>query len=135
MIYAQGKSATDDAGEIAAIQNMVAQGVKGIAITPTSAAVSSALDKAVKQGVKVVLIDNDIPSWKKKTSVVATNNFKGGVLAGKFLSKKLKAGDTLGILEGVPGVAGARRPSRRHARRPRQSSQQDQGRREVANGL
>ena len=35
-----GKSGTDDAGEIAAIQNMVAQGVKGIAITPTSPAVS-----------------------------------------------------------------------------------------------
>ena len=83
---------------------MVAQGVKGIAITPTSAAVSAALDKAVKQGVKVVLMDNDIPSWKKKTSVVATNNYKGGVLAGKFLATKLKAGDTLGILEGVPGV-------------------------------
>ncbi len=27
VIFAQGKSATDDAGEIAAIQNMVAQGV------------------------------------------------------------------------------------------------------------
>ena len=44
-----GKSGTDDAGEIAAIQNMVAQGVKGIAITPTSPAVSSALDKAIKR--------------------------------------------------------------------------------------
>ena len=104
VIFAQGKSGTDDAGEIAAIQNMVAQGVKGIAITPTSPAVSGALDKAIKQGVKVVLMDNDIPSWKGKTSVVATNNYKGGVLAGKFLATKLKAGDTLGILEGVPGV-------------------------------
>ncbi|MGN6797996.1 MAG: hypothetical protein ACTHKS_07590, partial [Gaiellaceae bacterium] len=37
--YAQGKAATDDAGEIAAIQDMVAKGVKGIAITPTSPAV------------------------------------------------------------------------------------------------
>jgi ABC-type sugar transport system substrate-binding protein len=104
VIFAQGKSATDDAGEIAAIQNMVAQGVKGIAITPTSPAVSKALDKAVKQGVKVVLIDNDIPTWKKKTSVVATNNYKGGLLAGKYLATELKPGDTLGILEGVPGV-------------------------------
>ena len=104
VIYASGKSGTDDAGEIAAIQNMVAQGVKGIAITPTSPAVSSALDKAIKSGVKVVLMDNDIPAWKNKTSVVATNNYKGGVLAGKFLATKLKAGDTLGILEGVPGV-------------------------------
>jgi ABC-type sugar transport system substrate-binding protein len=104
VVFAQGKSGTDDAGEIAAIQNMVAQGVKGIAITPTSAAVSKALDKAIKQGVKVVLMDNDIPAWKGKTSVVATNNFKGGVLAGKYLATKLKAGDTLGILQGVPGV-------------------------------
>ena len=104
VIFAQGKSGTDDAGEIAAIQNMVAQGVKGIAITPTSPAVSRALDKAIKQGVKVVLMDNDIPAWKKKTSVVATDNFKGGVLAGKYLATKLKAGDTLGILQGVPGV-------------------------------
>jgi simple sugar transport system substrate-binding protein len=103
VIYASGKSGTDDAGEIAAIQNMLAQGVKGIAITPTSPAVSAELDKAIKQGVKVVLMDNDIPTWKKKSSVVATNNFNGGVLAGKYLAGKLKAGDTLGILEGVPG--------------------------------
>ncbi len=102
VIYASGKSGTDDAGEIAAIQNMVAQGVKGIAITPTSPAVSAALDKAIKAGVKVVLMDNDIPSWKKKSSVVATNNFNGGKLAGQYLAKKLKAGDTLGILEGNP---------------------------------
>ena len=104
VIFAQGKSATDDAGEIAAIQDMVAKGVKGIAITPTSPAVSRELDKAVKKGIKVVLIDNDIPAWKKKTSVVATNNYKGGLLAGKYLATRLKAGDTLGILEGVPGV-------------------------------
>ena len=103
-MYAQGKSATDDAGEIAAIQNMVASGVKGIAITPTSAAVIPALTKAVKSGVKVVLMDNDLPTWKQKTAVVATNNLKGGKLAGAWLAGKLKAGDTLGILEGVPGV-------------------------------
>ena len=104
VLFAQGKSATDDAGEIAAIQNLVAKGVKGIAITPTSPAVTKALDKAIKKGVKVVLMDNDVPAWKNKTSVVATNNLKGGTLAGKFLATKLKAGDTLGILEGVPGV-------------------------------
>jgi ABC-type sugar transport system substrate-binding protein len=102
--YVQGKSATDDAGEIAAIQDMVASGVKGIAITPTSPAVIPALNKAVKAGVKVVLMDNDLPSWHLKSSVVATNNFVGGTLAGKYLATKLKAGDTLGILEGVPGV-------------------------------
>ncbi len=92
VIYASGKSGTDDAGEIAAIQNMVAQGVKGIAITPTSPAVSAALDKAIKAGVKVVLMDNDIPTWKKKSSVVATNNFKGGLLAGQVPRHEAQGG-------------------------------------------
>ena len=102
--FAQGKAATDDAGEIAAIQDMVAKGVKGIAITPTSPAVIPALNKAVAKGVKVVLMDNDLPTWTKKTAVVSTNNLKGGTLAGQYLATKLKAGDTLGILQGVPGV-------------------------------
>ena len=104
IMYAQGKAATDDAGEIAAIQNMMAAGVKGIGITPTSPAVIPTLNKAVKAGIKVVLMDNDLPTWKLKSSVVATNNLKGGALAGKYLATKLKAGDELGILEGVPGV-------------------------------
>jgi ABC-type sugar transport system substrate-binding protein len=104
VVFAQGKSATDDAGEIAAIQDMVTAGVKGIAIAPTSPAVVPALKAAQKHGVKIVLIDNDIPAWKGKSSVVATNNYKGGVLAGKYIAARLKPGDKIGILAGVPGV-------------------------------
>lgn len=105
VLFAQGQSATDDAGVIAAIEDLVAQGVSGIAITPTSDAVIPALDAAVADGVKVVLMDNDLPSWTGKTAVVATDNLAGGVLAGQWLAGVLKAGDTLAILEGVPGVA------------------------------
>ena len=105
MIFAQGKSGTDDAGEIAAIQNMVAQGVKGIAITPTSAAVSAGArqgDQAGRQGRPHGQRHPDLEAARRRSS--RPNNYKGGVLAGKFLATKLKAGDTLGILEGVPGV-------------------------------
>jgi simple sugar transport system substrate-binding protein len=105
VLFAQGQSATDDAGVIAGIEDLVAQGVQGIAITPTSDAVIPALDAAIAQGVKVVLMDNDLPSWTGKTAVVATDNLQGGVLAGEWLAGVLKAGDTLAILEGVPGVA------------------------------
>jgi simple sugar transport system substrate-binding protein len=105
VLFAQGQSATDDAGVTAAIEDLVTQGVQGIAITPTSDAVIPALDAAVAAGVKVVLMDNDLPSWDGKTSVVATDNLAGGVLAGEWLSGVLQAGDTLAILEGVPGVA------------------------------
>ena len=105
VLFAQGQSATDDAGVTAAIEDLVAQGVQGIAITPTSDAVIPALDAAVEAGVKVVLMDNDLPSWTGKTAVVATDNLAGGVLAGEWLAGVLQPGDTLAILEGVPGVA------------------------------
>jgi len=72
VVYGQGKSGTDDEGEIAVIENMITQQVKAIAITPTSPNVQGALDKAVKAGIKVVLIDNDIPGWSGKSSLVAT---------------------------------------------------------------
>jgi ABC-type sugar transport system substrate-binding protein len=102
--YGTGKSATDDQGQIDLIQSMVTQGVKGIAITPSSPAVVPALDDAVSQGVKVVLLDNDLPDWDGKASVVATDNYKGGKLAGEYLAQTLDQGATLAVLEGVPGV-------------------------------
>jgi ABC-type sugar transport system substrate-binding protein len=103
VLYAQGKSGTDDASEIAAIQDFVTQGVNAIAITPTSPAVQPALQKAVDKGIKVVLVDNDIPGWTGKSSYVATNNLAGGKVAGTFLAKQLKPGSTVAILEGVLG--------------------------------
>ena len=45
-------------------------------------------DKAVdKAGIKVVLVDNDIPDWTGKSSVVATDNLAGGKLAGQWLAE------------------------------------------------
>jgi ABC-type sugar transport system substrate-binding protein len=104
LVFAQGTSGTDDEGEIAAIESMITQGVKAIVITPTSPNVQDALQKAVDGGIKVILVDNDIPGWEGKTSLVATDNLAGGVLAGEYLATQLKAGDTVAILEGVAGA-------------------------------
>src|SRR4030095_10342959 len=103
VVYGQGKSGTDGEGEIAIIENMIVQGVKAIAITPTSPNVQAALDKAVKAGIKVVLIDNDIPGWSGKSSVVATDNLAGGKLAGTWVSQHAKPGSKIGILQGRLG--------------------------------
>jgi ABC-type sugar transport system substrate-binding protein len=105
IIYGQGTSATDIEGQIALIESMVTQGVQGIALTPVDPTVAAALDKAIADaGIKVVLMDNNIPDWKGRTSLATTNNYNAGVIAGKHLATLLKDGDTLGILEGVPGV-------------------------------
>lgn len=104
IIYGQGTSATDIEGQIAQIESMVTQGVQGIAITPVDPTVAAALDKAIAQGVKVVLMDNNIPDWNGRTSLATTDNYNAGKIAGAYLKTVLKDGDTLGILEGVPGV-------------------------------
>ena len=88
VVYGQGKSGTDDEGEIAIIENMIVQGVDAIAITPTSPNVKTALDKAVAAGIKVVLVDNDIPGWSGKSSLVATDNLAGGKLAGELARRE-----------------------------------------------
>jgi simple sugar transport system substrate-binding protein len=104
LLFAQGTSGTDDEGVINAIESMITQGVQAIAITPTSPNVQDALQEAVDAGIKVILIDNDIPGWDGKTSLVATDNLAGGVLAGEFLAGQLEPGDTIAILEGVAGA-------------------------------
>jgi len=104
LVFAQGASATDDEGEINAIESMVTQGVQAIVITPTSPNVQDALQEAVDAGIPVILVDNDIPDWDAKTSVVATDNHAGGVLAGQFMADQLSDGDTIAVLEGAAGA-------------------------------
>jgi simple sugar transport system substrate-binding protein len=104
ILFGQGTSATDIEGQIALIESMVTKGVKGIALTPVDPTVAPALDKAIAAGVKVVLMDNNIPDWKGRTALATTNNYNAGRIAGQYLKTVLKNGDTLGILEGVPGV-------------------------------
>jgi ABC-type sugar transport system substrate-binding protein len=104
VVFGQGTSATDIEGQIALIESMVTRGVKGIAVTPVDPTVASALDRAIAAGVKVVLMDNNIPDWRGRTALATTDNYNAGKIAGEYLKSILKAGDTIGILEGVPGV-------------------------------
>ncbi|MBV8319594.1 MAG: sugar ABC transporter substrate-binding protein [Hyphomicrobiales bacterium] len=104
IIFGQGTSATDIDGQIALIESMVTKGVQGIAITPVDPTVAKTLDKAVANGIKVVLMDNRIPDWKGQTALATTNNLEAGKIAGGYLKTVLKDGDTVGVLEGVPGV-------------------------------
>jgi simple sugar transport system substrate-binding protein len=49
-------------------------------------------------------MDNNIPDWAGRTSLATTDNYAAGKLAGEYLASVLSEGDTIGILEGVPGV-------------------------------
>ena len=90
------------------IEQMIAQKVAAIVVAPAdSKALVSICQKAVAAGIIVVNIDNrfDAAVMKDKqlaAPFVGPDNRKGAKLAGDYLATKLKAGDTVAILEGAP---------------------------------
>jgi ribose transport system substrate-binding protein len=102
--YFSCKSPADTACQVSQIEDAVARGFKAIVITPMGVDVVPALEAAAAKGVKVVLADNNLDAFKKKTAVAATDNVKGGQAAGAYLKSVLKSGDSIGLMEGVRGV-------------------------------
>ena len=70
-IYAAGKSSSDNASQIAAIENMVTAGAKGILITVADAkAENAAIAKARKAGVLVIALDSPTdPTTRRRRAV------------------------------------------------------------------
>jgi fructose transport system substrate-binding protein len=82
---AAGKSSSDNASQIAAIENMTTAGVKGILITVADAkAENNAIKKARKAGVLVIALDSPTTPKTVTDALFATNNFNAGVLIGKY---------------------------------------------------
>jgi simple sugar transport system substrate-binding protein len=102
--YFSCQTPSDTDCQIAQIEDSVTKGFDAIVITPMGVEVIPALDAAADSGVKVVLVDNDLADFTKKTAVAATDNVVGGQLAGEYLASVLKEGDTIGLMEGVRGV-------------------------------
>jgi len=85
LVYAAGKSSSDNASEIAAIENMTTAGVKGILITVADGkAENAAIAKARKAGVLVIALDSPTVPQTATDALFATNNFNAGVLIGKY---------------------------------------------------
>src|SRR6476661_5831762 len=85
LTYAAGKSSSDNASQIAAIENMTTAGVKGILITVADGkAENAAIAKARKAGVIVIALDSPTTPKTATNALFATNNFNAGVLIGKY---------------------------------------------------
>ena len=85
LVYAAGKSSSDNASQIAAIENMTTSGVKGILITVADGkAENPAIAKARKAGVLVIALDTPTVPKTATNALFATDNFKAGVLIGKY---------------------------------------------------
>ncbi|MET9373748.1 sugar ABC transporter substrate-binding protein [Streptomyces sp. NPDC002992] len=104
---AAGKFDGDNEGQVTAIENMVASGVKGILITPNdSKAIVPAIEQARKKGVLVIALDSPTDPQDAADALFATDNLKAGELIGRY-AKAAMAGKPARIatLDLAPGVA------------------------------
>ncbi len=104
---AAGKFDGDNAGQIAAIENMVASGVKGILITPSdSKAILPAIKKARAKGVLVIALDSPTDPQDGTDALFATDNKKAGQLIGEYAKAAMTGKPAkIATLDLAPGVA------------------------------
>ncbi|WP_369371754.1 substrate-binding domain-containing protein [Promicromonospora sp. Populi] len=95
----------DNEGQVAAIENLVSQGVDGIMITPNSSSgILAAIEQARSAGVLVVALDTATDPEDAVDATFATDNFAAGVAQGTWVRAAL--GDEepqLIMLDGTPG--------------------------------
>ncbi|WP_322059756.1 sugar ABC transporter substrate-binding protein [Paraburkholderia sp. J63] len=107
------KNETDTAAQIQIVEQMIVSKVDAIVLAPAdSKALVPVVKKAVDAGIIVVNIDNRLdPDVLKSKDLnvpfVGPDNQKGARLVGDYLAKKLKAGDQVGIVEGVSTTTNA----------------------------
>jgi len=90
LISAAGKADGDNAGQVTALENMIAAGAKTILITPNdSKAIVPAIKKARDKGVMVIALDSPTDPVDGTDALFATDNYKAGILIGQYAKAAL----------------------------------------------
>jgi fructose transport system substrate-binding protein len=85
LMTAAGKFDGDNASQVTAIENMVSAGARAILITPSDTkAIVPAIKKARDAGVLVIALDTPPDPQSATDALFATDNFKAGVLIGRY---------------------------------------------------
>jgi fructose transport system substrate-binding protein len=92
LLTGAGKSDGDNAGQVTAMENMIAAGAKTILITPSDAkAILPSIKKARDKGVLVIALDSPTDPAEGTDALFATDNYKAGVLIGQYAKAALGA--------------------------------------------
>jgi len=102
----QGKpSSTKQSADLEAA---VAQGIKGLVISPNdAAAVGPAIQAVIDAGIPVVTVDRNVDPSVKTLAHVGADNVKGGEEQGKYVLEILPDGGDIFELQGQPGATPA----------------------------
>src|SRR6266498_4036688 len=84
-----GKKDGDNESQVAAVENLISSGAKGLMITPSdSKAIVPSLDKARQAGLLVIALDTPTEPADATDATFATDNFKAGELIGEWAKAK-----------------------------------------------
>jgi fructose transport system substrate-binding protein len=90
LLSGAGKADGDNAGQVTAMENMIAAGAKTILITPSdSKAIIPAIKKAREKGVMIIALDSPTDPADATDALFATDNYKAGVLIGQYAKAAL----------------------------------------------
>jgi fructose transport system substrate-binding protein len=105
LIARAGKFDGDNEGQVAAIEDLISAGAKGILVTPNnSTGMLGIIKKARASGILVIALDTATDPADAVDATYATDNFEAGVKQGTYARKAM--GDkkaVLAMLDGTPG--------------------------------
>ena len=107
LLTAAGQNDGDNAGQVTAIENMIAAGAKVLLITVNdSKAIVPAIRKARDRGILVIALDSPTDPVDATDALFATDNYEAGMLIGSY-AKAMLAGKpakiaTLDLFPGHP---------------------------------
>jgi fructose transport system substrate-binding protein len=85
-----GKDDGDNEGQVAAVETCIADGAKGILITPSDTkAIVPTIKKARDAGILVIALDTPLDPIEAADQTMATDNFQAGFLIGAYAKAKL----------------------------------------------
>src|SRR4051812_4384390 len=109
LLTASGKTDTDNASQVTALENMTTQGAKVILDVPAdSKAVVPAVKKARDAGVIVIALDTPTEPQDAVDALFATDNKKAGVLIGQYAkaaAEKQGLTPKIGMIDLAPGIS------------------------------
>lgn len=91
---------SDVSGQIALVEDQLTKGIKGLAIAPSDgAALAPVVEKALKQGVKVVFMDKtaQVPGL----TYIGTNNVPAAAIGGKYVCDNVPKGSEVAVVQGL----------------------------------
>jgi ribose transport system substrate-binding protein len=98
---------SDVAGQIGLVEDQLTQGITGLALAPADpAALDPTVEKALKQGVKVIYIDR--PGGIEGITYVGTKNEPAAAMGGQYICDNIEKGSDVAIVQGVMAIANGR---------------------------